>query len=240
MVNPAPRAELRHHSLITYHNSLPSPRVQKRSFARITFEQRHMHEAVHILLVDDNPDDRALIMAELPRELPNLRVTEIFDQPGLDENIARGGFDLVITDYQLCWSNGIEVLHAIKARHSDVPVIMFTSTGNEEVAVEAMKAGLDDYVIKSLKHFVRLRATARAVLEKARQRRVIRDAERRYRRVFENVPVGLFVIAPNGEIMDANPALAEILGYPSRGDLLATNVATFDIDNAESARFLEK
>src|SRR5438093_12304499 len=123
-----------------------------------------MHESVHVLLVDDNPDDRALIMAELPRELPNLRMTEVFDQAGLDAAIARGGLDLVITDYQLCWSNGLEVLRAIKAKYPDCPVIMFTSTGNEEVAVEAMKAGLDDYVIKSLNHFVRLRATARSVL----------------------------------------------------------------------------
>src|SRR5437764_7530815 len=119
-----------------------------------------MHESVHVLLIDDNSDDRALIMAELPRELPSLRMTEVFDQAGLDAAIARGGIVLVITDYQLSWSNGLDVLRAIKAKHPDCPVIMFTSTGNEEVAVEAMKAGLDDYVIKSLNHFVRLRATA--------------------------------------------------------------------------------
>ena len=199
-----------------------------------------MNEAVHILLIDDNPDDRALIMAELPRELPNLRITEVFDQRGLDEVIALGGFDLVITDYQLCWSNGVEVLRLIKANHPEVPVIMFTSTGNEEVAVEAMKAGLDDYVIKSLKHFVRLRATARQVLDQARERRMLRKAETRYRHFFENVPVGLFVVSPHGQIIDANPALAEILGYASRESLLDVNVAEFDIDKEDAAHFLER
>jgi CheY-like chemotaxis protein len=80
---------------------------------------------------------------------------------------AAGGCSLVITDYRLLWSDGITVLRAVKARCPACPVLMFTNTGSEEVAVEAMKSGLDDYLIKSPHHFSRLTIAARTVLERA-------------------------------------------------------------------------
>ena len=61
--------------------------------------------------------------------------------------------------------------HAVKARYPDLPVVMFTASGNEEVAVEAMKAGLDDYVVKSARHAIRLVTAVRSALEKADARR---------------------------------------------------------------------
>jgi len=51
---------------------------------------------------------------------------------------------VVITDYYLGWSDGITVLLSVKARNPECPVIMFTGRGNEDIAVRAMKAGLDD------------------------------------------------------------------------------------------------
>ena len=59
------------------------------------------------------------------------------------------GFDVVITDYQLQWADGLSVLQQCLKSHPDIPVIMFTDSGSEEIAVEGMKAGLSDYVLKS-------------------------------------------------------------------------------------------
>lgn len=198
-----------------------------------------MNNRVRILLVDDNPDDRARISAELAAELPNLELKEVFDAAGLTQALERGEFDLVITDYQLSWSNGLEVLLAIKAKW-EKPVIMFTSTGNEEVAVAAMKAGLDDYVIKSVKHFVRLRETTRLVLERASRRRSLEADEMRYGKLFDTVPIGLFVIAPDGQLLEANPAMVKVLGYDSRETLFAMNVRDFHLNHEDATRCLTK
>src|SRR5437764_7763192 len=101
-----------------------------------------------ILLVDDNPDDRALAIRALRQDEPALRVAEITSSEAFEQALTAGDFDVVVTDYLLRWSDGLTVLRRVKERKADCPVILFTDSGSEEVAVEAMKAGADDYVIK--------------------------------------------------------------------------------------------
>jgi len=195
-----------------------------------------MSEALRVLLIDDNPDDRALTIRALREEFDPLQVEEITDAREFERALEAGTFDVVITDYQLCWSNGLEVLRAVKERWPDRPVVMFTATGTEEIAVEAMKAGLDDYVLKSPKHFGRLPAVLRLVLARAAERRRLREAEVRYQRLFERVPVGLYRTAPDGRILDANPALAQMLGCGDPQTLLGVNAADFYLDPEDRRR----
>src|SRR4051812_45942395 len=108
-----------------------------------------MKDPLRAVLIDDNPDDRALVMRELRRTFPTLQAEEVTDDKSFTRVLDAGGMDLVITDFQLRWTDGLTVLRTIKSRWPDCPVVMFTGTGSEEIAVEAMKAGLDDYVLKS-------------------------------------------------------------------------------------------
>jgi CheY-like chemotaxis protein len=103
---------------------------------------------VHVLLVDDNQDDRLLAKRELEREFPDLVTTEVSNRTSLYEALEKGQFTLAVVDYQLKWSDGLSVTRAIKARYPDRPVIMFTNSGDEEIAVKALKQGVDDYVLK--------------------------------------------------------------------------------------------
>jgi PAS domain S-box-containing protein len=180
-----------------------------------------MNGHVHILLVDDNPDDRALAVRELGREFPRLEVYHAADLEQFKLALEGRPFDLVVTDQKLQWSDGLTVLLAVKARWPDCPVIMFTGSGNEEIAVQAMKAGLDDYVLKSPKHYVRLPAAAVLALDRARQRRAHRETETRYERLFNRIPVGLFRVAFDGRIIEANPSMIGMLGFPDRESLLS-------------------
>ena len=65
------------------------------------------------------------------------------------------------------------------------------------------------------------------------------SSELRYRDFFDNVPVGLFAVSPEGQILDANPALVSLLRYPSREQLLEANLADFSLDRADAVRVLE-
>jgi len=103
---------------------------------------------IHVLIVDDNPDDRLLAKRELQREFPDLVTTEPSNRTSLYEALEKGQFNLAVVDYQLKWSDGLSVTRAIKARYPDRPVIMFTNSGDEEIAVKALKQGVDDYVLK--------------------------------------------------------------------------------------------
>src|SRR5438093_12787848 len=178
-----------------------------------------MDDHLKILIVEDNPDDRALARREIDREFPNCQFHQAITAKELTQAVESTRFDLVVTDYQLRWSDGITVLLAVKVRWPDCPVIMFTGSGNEQIAVQAMKAGLDDYVLKSPKHRARLSAAAVLALDRARQRRALREAETRYQHLFSRVPVGLFCVALGGRIIEANPAMIEMLGYPNRQTL---------------------
>lgn len=185
---------------------------------------------LRILLIDDNPDDRVLAIRELRQAFAELMVEQVAKPEGYEQALLVGNFDLVVTDYQLGWSDGIAVLRAIKARYPDIPVVMFTNSGNEEVAVEAMKAGLDDYVLKSPKHYFRLPIAVRSSLEQARQRGALKEVENRYSNLFNRVPVGLYRITPTGHFLDANPALVQLLGYSDRQALVAIKTIDFHMD----------
>jgi PAS domain S-box-containing protein len=174
------------------------------------------------LIVDDNADDRALVRYQLKRQFENAAFIEAHDLNEFKTALDEGDFDLVVTDYHICWTDGIQVVRQLKARYPEVPVIMFTGTGNEEVAVEAMKAGLEDYVLKSSRETGRLTAAVELALRTAQHRRELAQAERRYSQLFQAVPVGLFLATPNGQLVDVNPALAEMLVYKDREKLMNT------------------
>jgi hypothetical protein len=124
----------------------------------------------NILVIDDNPTDRLLVIRGLEREFTELQVTEIINTKTLEQAIAKGGFDVVITDYQLGWNDGISVVKQLKSHYPNCPVIMFTNSGNEEIAVEAMKSGVEDYIIKAPNRYMRIPSAVRRALEQAELR----------------------------------------------------------------------
>ena len=132
---------------------------------------------LRVLIVDDNPADRALATRELAGEFPDIRAIEVADATTFETAVERGSFELVITEFRLAWSDGLSVFRELKYRYPEIPVIMFTGAGSEEIAVEAMRAGLDDYVLKSPDHVVRLPVVVAAALERAGERQARRRAE---------------------------------------------------------------
>lgn len=144
----------------------------------IKSHHRSQSEPVRVLLIDDNPDDRALLIRVLHRELGAAIVREVYDAATFDQALQQGGFDIVVTDFRLGWIDGVSVLKRIKSSFVDKPVIMFTATANQEDAVEAMRAGLDDYLIKSPKHFARVPVAIKTALQLSKMRAALRDTER--------------------------------------------------------------
>jgi two-component system CheB/CheR fusion protein len=128
------------------------------------------------LLIDDSPDDRALVARELRRHFGETGILQAGTPETLAEALDNGRFDVAITDYQLRFSDGITVLRELKRRFPDRPVIMFTGSGNEEVAVAAMKEGLDDYITKTAKHYPRIGYAVRACLDRMEQRSQVEQA----------------------------------------------------------------
>ncbi|EDX85194.1 ATPase, histidine kinase-, DNA gyrase B-, and HSP90-like domain protein [Synechococcus sp. PCC 7335] len=168
-----------------------------------------------ILLIDDNPNDRLVVKRELNREFEDITIQEVIDQKQFDSALEKADFDFVITDFQLGWSNGLKTLSAIKERLPDCPIIMFTNTGTQEIAVEAMKSGLDDYVIKSPQHFVRLRQAVRSTWQKFQTQRKASELEQRLQSLLNQLDIGIFRANQSGQLLEANTAVLNMLGVES-------------------------
>ena len=168
------------------------------------------------MLVDDNPDDRVLALRELTREFPGIRAEQVVDSPGFASALSTGGFDLVITDYQLGWSDGLSVLREVKNRYPRCPVVMLTGSGNEEVAVAAMKGGVGEYMLKSPRHLSRLGAVAKSVLEpKPDHEPQSALPEFRLQGLLHRLRVGVVRTSQEGRILTANIAFLHLLGISS-------------------------
>ncbi|MGH2521509.1 MAG: response regulator, partial [Anaerolineales bacterium] len=131
---------------------------------------------MRFLIVDDNPHDRELIRWQLQQAFPDSEFVEVSQRAEFEAVLAEGGFDLALTDYQLNWTDGLRVLRALRERFPQLPVVMVTGTGSEEVAAEGMKLGLSDYVLKG--YLRRLPVAVQESLEKDRLRREREDAIR--------------------------------------------------------------
>lgn len=181
------------------------------------------NQVLRILIVDDNPADRTLIVRELQRQFSHLEAQEVKDREGFERAMLANAFNLVITDYQLRWGTGLEVLQTVKQRYPYCPVIMFTNTGSEEVAVEAMKTGLDDYVLKEPNRRVRLPAAVQVALERSARDRQAARLEIRLQSLLNQLRVGVFRANAAGELLECNRSFLELLGYETLSQAQAEN-----------------
>lgn len=186
--------------------------------------------SLRALVVDDHPQDRRLISRELDKEFQGMEIVEIRNKTEFTRALRTGDFGLVITDFKLHWTTGLEVLKRVKKRCPYCAVVMFTASGNEEVAVEAMKQGLDDYVLKSSGHFLRLPVAVRGALKKMEQKKKIdeiskklKESEKRYRTLTENINDIIYSLDPNGVITYISPQVKKY-GYSSR-DFLGKHIS---------------
>ena len=131
-----------------------------------------------VLVIDDTPDDRVLVRREAEALFPSAGIVEAGTREAFEAALAGPPFGLVVTDLALKWGDGREVLARAHAAGPGCPIVMFTASGDETTAVELMKAGLDDYVVKSVRQLPRLRVSLRNAVEAARNRSALTLRER--------------------------------------------------------------
>ncbi len=130
----------------------------------------------------------------------------------------------------------LAALKLLQDKGFDLPFILASGTVGEDVAVEAMKAGAHDYVLKT--NLTRLPLAIERELRDAETRREAKRAEARYRNLFNRVPVGITSTTPEGKVLAANPAFVEMLGFADVEELKHANTTEFWVKPEERARMI--
>lgn len=136
------------------------------------------------------------------------------------DRLADEEFDCVVSDHELPGQNGIEFLEAVRAEYPDLPFIFFTGKGSEEVASDAISAGVTDYLQKETgpSQYTVLANRIRNAVKKYRTQAELSDREKRLNLFFEQSPLGVIEWDDQFELERMNDAATEILGY-SEGEL---------------------
>src|SRR6202022_4362223 len=127
-----------------------------------------MLHPLRILSIEDDPKDTKLIQDLLETEGVVCEVTRVDTQAALLASVEQGGVDLILADYSLPSFDGISALKFAMKACPDVPFIFVSGTLGEEVAIEALKIGATDYVLKTL--LSRIVPSVQRALREARER----------------------------------------------------------------------
>jgi two-component system, cell cycle sensor histidine kinase and response regulator CckA len=178
-----------------------------------------MTEAIHVLIVEDLPTDAELTEREIRKVLDPCRFMRVETREEYIVALEEFQPALIVSDFKLPRFDGLSALNLALERCPDVPFIIVTGSMNEDTAVDCMKAGAWDYVIKE--HVKRLGSAIEGALDRQRLWKKRKQAEReleasemRYRRLFQAAKDGILIVdADSGKIVDVNPFLIELTGY---------------------------
>ena len=139
-----------------------------------------MSRSLHILHVEDDTADAELTQDALETEGVACYVTRVETESNFLIALHKGGFDLILADYALPSFDGLSALRIARQQQPDLPFIFVSGTMGEEVAIEALKIGATDYVLKT--RLSRLVPSVHRALREARERAELCRAERALRR----------------------------------------------------------
>ena len=211
-----------------------------------------MTRLLSVLLVEDSEADAELVLVELRRGGYDPVAKRVDNEAQLREALAEGVPEIVLCDHGLPNFSSREALRIVRDSAPDVPFVILSGTIGEEAAVEALKAGARDVVLKT--NLARLGAVVDRELEEAENRRRLeqerselearlirlnedlRASERRYRLLFDQNPLPMLVYdTATHQIAAANGALTATYGY-SEDELLAMTI--LELMPAEDVDFL--
>jgi PAS domain S-box-containing protein len=200
-----------------------------------------IEQELRILHLEDLPSDAALANREIGKVLKNYSIRVVETEADFISELEGFNPHIVVSDYQLPSFNGLSALKIVLDKSPLTPVIILTGSMNEDTAVDCMKAGASDYVIKE--HIKRLGTSILNALEqkknkaeKIRSEETLLKSEEKFRSLFENhAATKLLIDAETGNIVDANNAAVIYYGW-SIDELKKMNINNINILPVEEVK----
>ena len=170
-----------------------------------------------ILYADDEPSMLEICRLFLEGTGEFAVTTVRSGQEALDE-LARHNFDAVISDYQMPGMDGLAFLKTVREESGDIPFILFTGRGREDVVIEAINSGADFYLQKGgdpRALFAELAHKIRQAVSRKKAEIALSDSKRRLADIIEFLPDATFAIDTDGNVIAWNRAIVEMTAFRS-------------------------
>jgi diguanylate cyclase (GGDEF)-like protein/PAS domain S-box-containing protein len=202
------------------------------------------------LLLEDNPSDAELLLHAIRRDGVDFEAEVVSDGPAFRQALGRDP-DLVLSDYNLPTFDALAAMRTVRESGQDIPVIVVSGALGDEEAVEAIRAGASDYLLKD--RLGRLGSAVRRAVEDRHLRLAnrqsvagLRETSQRLQAIFDNTADGIVTVDSTGRIDASNSAAQKLFGYTAdelRGmvvtslvsDLGAPELALDADDNSEAS-----
>jgi len=191
-----------------------------------------MAKKLEILHLEDNESDAELIFRQLARDLPGSTVVRVDSREAFLAALASRPFDIIISDYSLPSFNGVEALQIAKQQVPDTPFIFVSGAIGEEGAIESLKNGATDYVLKD--RLARLVPAVRRAVHEAEERRLrvhseqaLRENEILYRTLIETSPDAIILTDLETRITMVNSQTIDLFGGSAVEELVGKNAFDF-------------
>ena len=171
-------------------------------------------DPVRVLHVDDDPgivDTTSTFLERINDDFEVVTTSTVVEALDL---LADGEFDCIVSDYQMPRTDGLEFLAIVRNRYPDLPFVLFTGKGSEEIASEAIAAGVTDYMQKGggADQYEVLSNRIENAVDQYRTQQQFWDALSWYQRLVEQGVAGVFVVQDR-ELAYINRKFADIFGY---------------------------
>jgi PAS domain S-box-containing protein len=188
-----------------------------------------MQNVLNILHLEDDRLDADLIRDTLTSQGIVAKIVAVETESDFRASLLNGNYDLVLSDYSLPGFNGMTALKIVRDINEELPFIFVSGTIGEDIAIESLKNGATDYVLKQ--RLQRLALSVRRALREVEERKsrtradeALRESEERYRVLFENIPLPMWVYdLETLEFLAVNVAAVEHYGY-SREEFLGMTI----------------
>ncbi len=198
-----------------------------------------MVRPLRVLLVEDSKQDAELIALELRRGRHTCVIERVETRDAMRDALAREPWDIILSDWSLPSFDALGALEELRAAKLPIPLIVVSGSIGEERAVEALRAGAKDYVLKDrlvrLPHAVEHEVTEREAYDRIRRERqraeeALRESSAAYRALFENSPVPMYALDVQGlGVLAVNETCLALYGY-DRNEFLALSLPELCID----------
>ena len=173
----------------------------------------YQSDSVTVLHVDDEPGLCEVVAEFLEHRHGWLDVETATDAASGIEYVRQDGVDCVVSDYDMPDKDGLEFLRSLRKEYPDLPFILYTGKGSEEIASDAISAGVDDYLQKkaTTDQYEVLANRIKNVVDRQRAQSAAAAADERYHNLIDTAPVPVMLFEESGSIAYVNDAALDFL-----------------------------